>query len=233
MNRFLRSFLQFVVGSSTLFVGLFLHRQLASVSLESANYPTRNESSTVSQAQMEKWRRTLPYIKQWANTTTREFHSEILHTCSDEWTYIHVLKAGGTTVESQCLDGNASMHSDVYKTHKLFTFVRDPIDHYISGYKECADRRAPRHFKFLDKNQSLRLWINQKSHWCFQHSVPQIEYLLYRSEPLRFLDHISFVGDMKDLKAFFIQQGLPWKDENVQRRHSPIKARLASLRRKT
>jgi hypothetical protein len=181
--------------------------------------------------QLDKWKRSLPCIKKWVQSTTRKYHSEAITKCNDDWAYIHVLKAGGTTVQRQCRDKNSSIHSEAYKTHKMFTFVRDPVSHFIAGFKECAARHEPRRMKFQATNESLREWLfDYRKFWCFQHSVPQIEFLLYhhggKSEPLRFLDQLQFVGDKEDMKRFFQQKKLPWKDSRIERHKSRIKNAL-------
>lgn len=188
------------------------------------------------------WQESLPCLESWVSATVPPRWSEIFWVCNDEWAYIDVVNAVGTTVEQQCHSNKMvkevwiSVHSNVYQTHKLFTFVRDPIKHFISGYNECAARGS---FVFKAANESLLTRIEvadypstaaYATNWCPHHLAPQIESLLYHgdkhSKPLRFLDSIKYIGDKSDLKNFFLAHKLPWNDSKIDGRTSPIKDKL-------
>ena len=191
------------------------------------------ESPLTKQNQLAKWRKKLPCLKSWVKSTQRRYHSEVVSACSQEWAYIHVLKSGGTTVQAQCNDTKQKIDSHYHKTHRLFTFVRDPVSHFLSGYLECAERKEPPSFAFKAENETLQKWLTQNRaymHWCFQHSIPQIEYLLFKTEPMRFLDHFHYIGDKEEMSSFFREKNLPWNESKVARRWSSTKTNMTAIR---
>mmetsp|Transcript_33991 Transcript_33991/g.81693 ORF Transcript_33991/g.81693 Transcript_33991/m.81693 type:complete len:451 (+) Transcript_33991:174-1526(+) len=130
--------------------------------------------------------RSLPCIMEWINTSRRLYHHEMVGDCSEEWAYMHVLKAGGTTVQRQCNTSSFAVgfENPVFLTHKLFTFVRDPIDHFIAGFKESASR--PGGSSYQPTNESISRYLERRlSNSNFQHSIPQIEFLIYHPPPPR------------------------------------------------
>ena len=54
------------------------------------------------------------------------------------WTYIHVWKNGGLSISEAT--GIHDVNEEDGNYAHLFTFVRDPIDHFISGFKEEGKR---------------------------------------------------------------------------------------------
>lgn len=187
------------------------------------------------------WQESRPCLESWASVTLPPQWSELFWVCNDEWAYIDVVNTVGTTVEQQCHSNNTekvwmSVHSNIYQTHKLFTFVHDPIEHFISGYNECAARGS---FVFKAANESLQvadyLSTTYATNWCAHHLVPQIQYLLFnrdnkQSKPLQFFDSIKYIGDKSDLKNFFLTHKLPWNDSKIDRELSPMKDKLGALR---
>merc|ERR1711884_209500 len=57
---------------------------------------------------------------------------------SDEFAYLHIWKSGGTTIEKQShyFQDSAKAAKDL----SLVTFIRDPLDHFLSGGAECGYR---------------------------------------------------------------------------------------------
>lgn len=60
----------------------------------------------------------------------------------DEWVYIHIWKSGGTTIYRQFRRPQKRLIADeaVQNRTKWLTFVRDPVDRFLSGYSECLTR---------------------------------------------------------------------------------------------
>ena len=64
------------------------------------------------------------------------------------WLYRHIWKSGGTSIQFlpiinghwKPLQQKGLKYIAGYPRH-IFTFVRDPIDHFISGFKESGKRR--------------------------------------------------------------------------------------------
>eukprot|EP00562_Extubocellulus_spinifer_P009833 CAMPEP_0178504092 /NCGR_PEP_ID=MMETSP0696-20121128/18402_1 /TAXON_ID=265572 /ORGANISM="Extubocellulus spinifer, Strain CCMP396" /LENGTH=356 /DNA_ID=CAMNT_0020133291 /DNA_START=332 /DNA_END=1401 /DNA_ORIENTATION=- len=169
--------------------------------------------------QNRSFTRSLPCIYQWANNTQRLYRHEWMFPCSvnqmidgvaQNWTYLHVMKAGGTTAFNQCGFSTVPEESKrwgplraewMYRTSQVFTFVRDPVDHFLSGYKECASSRQPSSFPWPNKltpagDDDILLWLHTLGHrnhtnrlknplkvfYCFLHSVPQIEFFLFHDD---------------------------------------------------
>jgi len=63
--------------------------------------------------------RSLPCIMKWINNTKRLYHHEMVGDCSEEWAYMHVLKAGGTTIQQQCNTSSFALgfENPVFLTH--------------------------------------------------------------------------------------------------------------------
>lgn len=99
------------------------------------------------------------------------------------------------------------------KTHKQwFTFVRDPLDHFLSGYSECGFRSS-RNIKVSelaawnesDYDRRILAWLNtvkQSSGWlpCELHSYPQVNSLL--NSKGQFHPQLKAIGDVQEMPAF-------------------------------
>jgi hypothetical protein len=99
-------------------------------------------------------------------------------------------------------------------THKSwFTFVRDPLDHFLSGYSECGFRSS-RNIKVhelpawneSDYNRRIVAYlekVQQSSGWlpCELHSYPQVNSLL---NPVngQFYAQLKAIGDVQEMPAF-------------------------------
>lgn len=64
---------------------------------------------------------------------------ECEHFLNVPWEYLHVFKAGGTTVQS-VFGGSTNCNSTNY--NKVFATVREPVSHFLSGYHEAMMRLA-------------------------------------------------------------------------------------------
>ena len=60
----------------------------------------------------------------------------------------HIYKCGGTTIEKQTKKKNRSVNAPVFRNKPIrwVTFVRDPIDHFFSGFSECLARGAKKSY---------------------------------------------------------------------------------------
>ena len=184
-------------------------------------------NNTVLQRQNASFFRALPCLRTWMKTSLRLALWHPFHACGDGWAYKHIFKSGGTTMQLQCntttlgVDRPTPFLRAFFAQRQFFTFVRDPVDHFLSGAAECAARKQLR-VPVRPTNASLWQYLsNSRRHGCFQHSIPQIEFLLYDKQynETMFLDQIQFVGDISVMKLFFLSQGLPWDDARVERRH--------------
>lgn len=132
---------------------------------------------------------------------------------TESFAFRHVFKNGGTTVGRQTKrpPGNSSM----FRNYSLVATVRDPIDHFLSGWAECGKRGSEEaahfqnDFSTLSYDERILQWLivvkeNEskcKSNKCCIHSYPQVNFLSARKSNLTFsLDpRITVIGDLKEL----------------------------------
>ncbi|KAJ8608923.1 hypothetical protein CTAYLR_005289 [Chrysophaeum taylorii] len=144
--------------------------------------------------------------------------------------YQTILKCGNNAIRASLLNGTRSLHLDAQdfvcrewpdiqclkdKPVMRWTFVREPLSHYISGYGEYMYREyvhrdnyvnADQKFeeiraKVRDKDQPLAYVLNQISgpHWLFEHSVNAKHMSLMSGvarerdgePPLQYVGHLS------------------------------------------
>lgn len=72
---------------------------------------------------------------------------------NDEYAYIHIFKNGGTTIASQTGRDHTPIQNRQVLSRKWFTFVRDPIEHFLSGWSECGNRYREGRLKKLRDEQ--------------------------------------------------------------------------------
>lgn len=123
---------------------------------------------------------------------------------NERYAYRHIYKTGGTTVERQA--GRKQVSASEYGNRLLMATVRDPIDHFLSGWAECGVRGKIRQENNTDAEYDARVfaWLNAvRNHqysWykngrkrlrCENHSFPQANYLLRLKQDLR--NALSFI----------------------------------------
>lgn len=59
---------------------------------------------------------------------------------NQDWIFVHIWKCGGTTIENRFDKHPGPYSAKIANNRKLFAFVRDPIEHFLSGFRECAFR---------------------------------------------------------------------------------------------
>ena len=82
---------------------------------------------------------------------------------NDKYVFRHTFKNGGTTV-SVLTNSSHIKYDDLEGTPLLVTTVRDPIDHFMSGWAECGFRAADpiQHTHFSPENDiniPIRSWL--------------------------------------------------------------------------
>ena len=89
-----------------------------------------------------------------------------------------------------------NMNDYKWKKYKIFTFIRDPIDRLISGYKYCKENNQYRftNFNIFYRNsKNLNCW----TYWhCF---MPQIRHIVNENDK----NVCFFIGNQKNLEEDF------------------------------
>jgi len=107
---------------------------------------------------------------------------------NDAYAFRHIYKTGGTAVMAQA--GRDEVREEEYGDRFLVATVRDPLDHFLSGWAECGKRgRAgaahedatsydARVFAWLERARRHQYAAPRKWYACINHSLPQANYLL-------------------------------------------------------
>jgi len=118
---------------------------------------------------------------------------------NEEYAYIHIFKSGGTTIHLQTGRIEGYISDPEIENLKWFSFVRDPIDHFLSGWAECGDRKQTK----SDKPYDARIleWLEETkaagNYDCSMHSQPQANFLLDSKGEVN--KRIEFVGDLTEM----------------------------------
>lgn len=155
---------------------------------------------------------------------------------NDEYAFRHIYKNGGTTVQSQA--GAKKIHikfDDIDRNKKLLATVRDPIDHFLSGWAECGSRLnkfCQSYFlrSFQSYDEKIMYWLSsfRKSEcWCKTHSLPQSSFLLVRDNDgqVIFDPSIDTLGHMKELPELLDFVGFPYKQSIPNGRNASLNKR--------
>jgi Sulfotransferase family len=127
---------------------------------------------------------------------------------------IDVWKSGGTTIADQTKGKQVSVQ-ELENRSKWMTFVRDPIDHFLSGYSECRFRTHEKRrvnelpaWNPAKYDHQIRVWLKEVKDAtridkidCHIHSFPQANFLIDK-ESKQFYPRIQAIGDMHELPAF-------------------------------
>ena len=87
---------------------------------------------------------------------------------------------------------------------RLLAVVRDPIDHFLSGWAECGSRKRVKDVTYVKNttyDNQIRQWLSyiklNDSHTCRPHSQPQSSYLLFENRTIH--PNLTLVGDLSEL----------------------------------
>jgi hypothetical protein len=87
------------------------------------------------------------------------------------------------------------------KNRKWMTFVRDPIDHFLSGWAECEGRQGekksekPYHFRVKTWLNKIKTKAPSICH-CHIHSFPQATFLLDGNGKM--YSQLELIGDLRE-----------------------------------
>jgi hypothetical protein len=184
---------------------------------QSENIPFLHEMKqknlTHSYRQQLKFSLVKEQVLQWVQTEQRQLwqtdgkhgrlHAFLL---TDNYAFRHIFKCGGTTIENQ---GTRHVPSWRIGDRNIMAVVRDPIDHFLSGWAECAKRGH-----VVGSNQTYDEWIHdwldsvrQKASSCAPHSFPQANFILSTN-----LTKLNLLGDLQELPQLVELVGFPFDE---------------------
>ena len=155
---------------------------------------------------------------------------------NDEYAFRHIYKNGGTTVHYQTATETKHIKFDnVDRNKKLLATVRDPIDHFLSGWAECGFRQnknCKSYFlrSFQSHDEKIMYWLSsfrKSGCWCKVHSLPQSSFLLVRDNDgqVIFDPSIDTLGHMTELPALLDFVGFPYNPSIANGRNASLNIR--------
>eukprot|EP00588_Corethron_pennatum_P035706 CAMPEP_0194349018 /NCGR_PEP_ID=MMETSP0171-20130528/106858_1 /TAXON_ID=218684 /ORGANISM="Corethron pennatum, Strain L29A3" /LENGTH=186 /DNA_ID=CAMNT_0039116423 /DNA_START=279 /DNA_END=836 /DNA_ORIENTATION=+ len=83
-----------------------------------------------------------------------EYFAYILN---DKYAFLHIFKNGGSSVEAQL--GRDHVRPSQVKNRGLLATLRDPIDHFLSGWSECGTRHEVPHTSIDSTfDERIQMW---------------------------------------------------------------------------
>eukprot|EP00551_Chaetoceros_affinis_P013729 CAMPEP_0203692404 /NCGR_PEP_ID=MMETSP0091-20130426/4564_1 /ASSEMBLY_ACC=CAM_ASM_001089 /TAXON_ID=426623 /ORGANISM="Chaetoceros affinis, Strain CCMP159" /LENGTH=422 /DNA_ID=CAMNT_0050563205 /DNA_START=46 /DNA_END=1314 /DNA_ORIENTATION=+ len=166
---------------------------------------------------------------------------------NDKYVFRHIFKNGGTTVNA-ITNSSHIKYDELEGTPSLITTVRDPIDHFMSGWAECGFRTAdPTQYTYFspenDLSMRVRSWLKftrncektqpayrDKSCACSKHSFPQANFLLdpktrkkedWHDNSMKALEpNLEMVGDLREIHGMMEMAGLKYDNHTIKIRSS-------------
>jgi hypothetical protein len=179
------------------------------------------ELSRIQQASFEKKRRLLKTIMPRARRYQAYLSDWGANIVNEDYAYIHIFKNGGTTIAAQTRRNHTKIQSVQVHQRNWFTLVRDPIEHFLSGWAECGYRSRQRlmRSKELYKEYDARVqkWLirvqmvarRTNKMTCEVHSMPQVNMFLNNRGAVP--ENLEIVGDLKELPAILGLVGFDYK----------------------
>lgn len=139
------------------------------------------------------------------------FYAFILN---DKYAFLHIFKNGGSSVQAQLGRGTRShVRPSQVKNRGLLATLRDPIDHFLSGWSECGTRHQLPHLSVDSTfDEKIQMWLDHINSCrsnitccgkgacnCIEHSFPQANFLLNSFTGTGFDPKIDLLGDLKEL----------------------------------
>ena len=162
---------------------------------------------------------------------------------NEKYAFRHIYKNGGTTVSA--VTKREQIKKDELGDRSLVTVVRDPIDHFLSGWAECGSRsdniKEDKSFSpEIKLGKRLQFWLYHledclsrppkergEKCLCGQHSYPQSNFLLNPQGGKMIDPNIEFIGDIREIHGMLQLTGLKYDQSKVPRarfaRDNPLK----------
>lgn len=135
-----------------------------------------------------------------------------------EYAFRHILKSGGTTVQHQTRKGQ---HGHVPQwqvgNRSLLATVRDPVDHFLSGWAECGYRNFDSMMNLTKSKKyddRVKAWLDhihkrkgngrkgsQHLKMCEPHSMPQANYLWQSDNKFEWDTKLVIVGHLTEISG--------------------------------
>lgn len=121
---------------------------------------------------------------------------------NEKYAFRHIFKNGGTTVGIQVHKEFSHDSQRRIGKRNLIASIRDPIEHFLSGWAECAVRDKLQYEGYDDAIfnwfQKVKQCKGRSPCRCFVHGYPQAGFLLQLPSKT-FLENIDLIGDVKEL----------------------------------
>eukprot|EP00588_Corethron_pennatum_P023380 CAMPEP_0194331604 /NCGR_PEP_ID=MMETSP0171-20130528/56101_1 /TAXON_ID=218684 /ORGANISM="Corethron pennatum, Strain L29A3" /LENGTH=203 /DNA_ID=CAMNT_0039093129 /DNA_START=87 /DNA_END=695 /DNA_ORIENTATION=- len=123
---------------------------------------------------------------------------------NQRFAFRHIFKNGGTSIIKQTQHKQVSMR--LVEDKQLVAVVRDPIDHFLSGWAECGSRFPKKMAPAQNETYDGRIlsWLEQTKmnldsfkYPCTVHSIPQANYFLTGNGTVR--HSFVLVGDLYEM----------------------------------
>ena len=160
-----------------------------------------------------------------------------------DYAFRHIFKSGGTTIQEQTRAGHAG-HVPQWSVgnRSLMTVVRDPIDHFLSGWAECGYRCFDEMMNLTTSDaydDRVTAWLqyvqSPKRIRCLNtvmpHSMPQANYLWEGDRKFEWDEKLDLVGDLDELPGLLelidvhynesLKKGNAAKDNEIKNRYFP------------
>jgi hypothetical protein len=157
---------------------------------------------------------------------TNKWHSILLN---KQFAYRHIFKNAGTTVEKQA--HSKAVPQKRVGNRTLVAAVRDPLNHFLSGWQECGKRfRTSMEWnKTSDAEYDGRIqtWLNKTKSLargeksckqrlpclCALHSLPQANFLITKAKIVD--PKVRLVGDLQELPGLLAVAGFQYDNSKA------------------
>lgn len=131
---------------------------------------------------------------------------------SENFAHLHVWKSGGTTIALQTGKMQTSLSDPEVHGLDLVVFVRDPIDHFLSGWAESGHRgyqssRVAPDLKDMEYDKRISSYLEEVKAISYKtskprmthltHSFPQANFVLTKEGKVR--ESLKLVGDLSEM----------------------------------
>ncbi len=171
---------------------------------------------------------------------------------NEDYAFRHIFKSGGSTIEAQT--GEIQVHQSKVGKRHLITTVRDPIDHFLSGWAECGHQQlsAMRRLINLDApyDDRIQAWLQflkeesqkkmNRMMSCGDHSHPQANFLFRSETEFDWDPKYAIIGDLDEMPGLLGMIGFPYNasitignmasENEIKNQYFPRDASLLSTR---